>query len=187
MEIIGDDKRLRALYSEARFVDEQVAPSFSATWHRAQSRAKQPRRGFNLAFASALALVIFAVATFAIWSKYSHLAQGYTASASAAANNIPASPRIDKSAGNNSNATAYLRNAPIKIRPKRISIERQSLNVAENRNVEKAAKEIASWQSPTASLLTSSSDELFKSLPQLNENANELKSFLPNRSNDKEN
>ena len=32
----------------------------------------------------------------------------------------------------------------------------------------------------------SSSDDLFKSLPQLNENATELKSFLPNRENDKE-
>jgi len=40
------------------------------------------------------------------------------------------------------------------------------------------AKTIASWQSPTATLLGSSSDELLKSLPQLNQTVDELKSFL---------
>jgi len=51
---------------------------------------------------------------------------------------------------------------------------------------EQEAKQLASWQSPTASLLSSSSDSLFKSLPQLNENSTQLKSFLPNRENEKE-
>src|ERR1043166_3661267 len=92
MEIIGDDKKLRALYSETRFVDEQVAPGFSATWHRAQSRAKQPRRILNLALASALVLVIFAVATFAIWSKYSPERQTYSAFATTAAAIVPVRP-----------------------------------------------------------------------------------------------
>jgi len=45
---------------------------------------------------------------------------------------------------------------------------------------------IDNWQSPTAGLLSSSTDGLFKSVPQLNENANGMKSFLPGRSNDKE-
>src|SRR5205823_4159886 len=99
MEIIGDDKRLRALYSETRFVDEQVVPSFSATWHRAQSRAKQPRRTFTFtfAFASALALVIFAVATFAIWLKYSQQPQTYSAFATVAAANLASPTYRDKS------------------------------------------------------------------------------------------
>src|ERR1041385_219770 len=92
MEIIGDDKKLRALYSETRFVDEQVVPSFSATWHRAQSRAKQPRRPLAFAFASALALVIFAVATFAIWSKYAGQPQTYAAFATTAAANVTVLP-----------------------------------------------------------------------------------------------
>ena len=67
----------------------------------------------------------------------------------------------------------------------RSAAQRQSLLIADNKAA-KEAKEIASWQSPTASLLSSSSDDLFKSVPQLNENANELKSFLPDRENDKE-
>jgi len=76
---------------------------------------------------------------------------------------------------------------PVKSRANKLAVPRQQLLAAETRKAEKEAKEIASWQSPTASLLSSSSDDLFKSLPQLNQNANELKSFLPNRSNDKEN
>jgi hypothetical protein len=46
---------------------------------------------------------------------------------------------------------------------------------------------IDSWESPTSALLSSPTDGLFKSVPQLNSNANEMKSFLPGRSNDKEN
>jgi hypothetical protein len=45
---------------------------------------------------------------------------------------------------------------------------------------------IDSWESPTSGLLSSPTDGLFKSVPQLNENANEMKSFLPGRANDKE-
>jgi hypothetical protein len=186
MEIIGDDKKLRALYSETRFVDEQVRPSFSAVWQRAQSRAKQPRRVSNLAFASALALAIFAVATLAIWSKYSQPAETYSAFAIPTAANIVIASKDNP--GTTSSAIEVKHPSPSrKWRANKLAAQRQQLMVAETRKVEKEAKEIASWQSPTGSLLSSSSDDLFKSLPQLNENANEMKSFLPNRSNDKEN
>jgi len=184
MEIIGDDKKLRALYSETRFVDEQVVPSFSATWHRAQSRAKQPRRTFTFAFASALALVIFAVATFAIWSKYSTQPQTYSAFATVATANLAPLPNKGST---ETTLPALPVNHPVRSRANKLAAQRQQLLASETRKAEKEAKEIASWQSPTASLLSSSSDGLFKSLPQLNENANEMKSFLPNRPNDKEN
>lgn len=184
MEIIGDDKKLRALYSQTRLVDEQVAPSFSAAWHRAQARAKQPRRVFNLAFASALAMVIFVVATFAIWSKYSPQPQTYSAFAKVAAANLAPLPNKGSS---EAALPVVLVNHPVRSRASKLAAQRQQLMIAETRKAEKEAKEIASWQSPTGSLLSSSSDDLFKSLPQLNTNANEMKSFLPNRSNDKEN
>jgi hypothetical protein len=185
MERIGDDKKLRALYSETRFGDEQVVPSFSATWHRAQSRAKQPRRTVAFAFASALVLVIFAVATFAVWSKYSDQPQTYSAFASAAAANLA----LPNGGSRITPPTVTVNRVivPIRSRTNKLAAQRQQLMVAENRQAQKEAKEIAIWQSPTASLLSSSSDDLFKSLPQLNQNANEMKSFLPNRSNDKEN
>jgi hypothetical protein len=183
MKIIGDDKRLRALYSETRFGDEQNAPSFSAAWHRAQSRAKRPRPTFNFAFASALALVIFAAATLAIWSKYSQEPQTYSAFATVAAASLAPLHKGNTAA----TQPALTVNRPVRSRANRVASQQQRLMVAENRKAEQAAKKIASWESPTASLLSSSSDNLFKSLPQLNQNSNEMKSFLPNRQNDKEN
>src|SRR5947207_1629209 len=85
MEIIGDDKRIRALYSETRFADEQAAPSFTSVWHRAQSRSAKPTRAFNLAFVSATAILVVAVASLAIWLKYSQPRATFTASANVAA------------------------------------------------------------------------------------------------------
>ncbi|HXI24398.1 MAG TPA: hypothetical protein VNG71_11095, partial [Pyrinomonadaceae bacterium] len=129
---------------------------------------------------------IFAVATFAIWSKYSSQPQTYSAFATVAANIT--TPKIQKSSETSSPAIDVKYPSPSrKPRASKLAAQGQQLMVAENRQAEKAAQEIASWQSPTGSLLSSSSDDLFKSLPQLNENANEMKSFLPNRSNDKEN
>jgi SLT domain-containing protein len=125
------------------------------------------------------------VSTFAIWSKYSGRAETYSAFATPVAADIAIATR-----GNPETmgpAIDVKHPSPSrKLRANRLAAQRQQSLVAENRQVQKEAKEIASWQSPTASLLSSSSDDLFKSLPQLNENANEMKSFLPNRSNDKE-
>ena len=123
MEIIGDDKKLRALYSETRLVDEQVTPSFSATWHSAESRAKQPRRTFTFAFASALALVIFAVATFAIWSKYSTPPQTYSAFATVAAANLA----LPNNGSTETTQAALLVNHPIRSRASKLAAQRQQL------------------------------------------------------------
>src|SRR5207237_2015523 len=125
----------------------------------------------------------FAAATFAIWSKYSPSPQTYSAFATVAAANLA----LPNNGSTETTQAALLVNHPIRSRASKLAAQRQQLLAAETRKAEKEAKEIASWQSPTASLLSSSSDDLFKSLPQLNQNANEMKSFLPNRPNDKEN
>ena len=186
MESIGDEKRIRALFSEVRFADQQEAPSFTATWHRAQSRAIQPRRAFNLSFVTATALLIFALGGLALWSKYSQPNERtYTASATITAD-FAITHTGQKAEGD------YAPPVVVKSQVRRLkrAVQKESLIVAENRKAEEKAKaqakELASWQSPTASLLNSPSDNLFKSLPQLNANANEMKSFLPNRANEKE-
>jgi len=63
----------------------------------------------------------------------------------------------------------------------KLASRREALLVAANRRATREAKTIASWQSPTATLLDSQSDELLKSLPQLNQTVDELKSFLPSQ------
>src|SRR5256885_8154531 len=69
MESTGEEKQIRALFSELKFADELTAPSFTAVWHRAQSRSLQPRRAFNFAFVAATALLVCALAGLALWSR----------------------------------------------------------------------------------------------------------------------
>lgn len=186
MALIGDDQKIRALYSELKFADEQTAPRFAAVWQRAQSRSLKPRRAFNLSFVAATALLIFALASLAIWSRYSQ-----PTAPSVAYGTVPAGSDfpvavINKPRDVIAPITPITDNRPsLKARSARSAVQRQPLLIA-NAKVAKEAKVLESWQSPTASLLSSSSDDIFKSLPQLNENASELKSFLPNRENDKE-
>jgi hypothetical protein len=68
-------------------------------------------------------------------------------------------------------------------RRNRTTVRRNSIQLAANRKLTQDAKAITDWESPTSALLSSPSDELFSSLPQLNENANGLQSFLPSRPN----
>lgn len=189
MASIGDEKKIRALFSELKFADEQTAPNFNAVWHRAQSRSLKPRRAFNLSFAVATALLICALASLAVWSKYSQPAAPATAYANVSATSEVFAQRPKEST--NTAGTYQPVNddpSPVKRRVTK-STARRLLEIAAakaNRQLANEAKAIANWQSPTSDLLSSPSDGLFKSLPQLNENANELKSSLPNRENEKE-
>lgn len=185
MEIIGDDKRIRALFSETRFADEQAAPSFSATWSRAQARALKPRSAFNLSFAVATALLVCALASLAIWSKYQTSTTVHTASGAVPAT-FDFNTRVIKKGSEAVNPVSQANNQAHTKSRRTLAAQKNALVAAANRKAAKDAKQIETWQSPTASLLSSSSDDLFKSLPQLNENAKEMKSFLPNRENEKE-
>jgi di/tricarboxylate transporter len=188
MEIIGDDKKIRALFSEAKLADAQATPSFTSQWNRAQSRALRPRRAFTfkLSFAAVTAVLVCALISLAVWSQYSRPPVTYSAFA-----NVPA---VTSSSGPEVRTAVEVPTPNIKIgivhrtiRPRaRSTAQSGALTVASNANAAKEATNIDNWQSPTAALLSSSSDGLFKSLPQLNENANEMKSVLPGRANEKE-
>jgi len=187
MEIIGDDKKIRALFSEAKLADAQATPSFTSQWNRAQSRALRPGRAFKLSLAAVTALLVCALISLAVWSQYSQPRPTYSAFANVPALNsfggseiktpgeIP-TPLVQK-------GTVH---KPIRSRVTRSTAQSPALTVASNGKAAKEATNIDNWQSPTSALLTSQTDGLFKSLPQLNENANELKSFLPGRANEKE-
>src|SRR5262245_58766651 len=71
MEIIGNDKKLRALFDEARVADQTATPGFTSVWHRAQARSLKPRRAFNLSFAQVAALLVLTLGSLAVWSMYS--------------------------------------------------------------------------------------------------------------------
>src|SRR2546423_1314069 len=87
MKIIGDDKKIRALFSEAKLADAQATPGFPSKWNRAQSGARRPRRFFKFSFAAVTVLLVCALISLAVWSQYSHPRATYSAFA-----NVPALP-----------------------------------------------------------------------------------------------
>src|SRR5258706_13367269 len=71
MEIIGDDKKIRALFSEAKLADAQATPGFTSLLNRAQSRALRPRRAFKLSFAAGTGLAVRRPVSRGGWWAYS--------------------------------------------------------------------------------------------------------------------
>jgi len=197
MEIIGDDKKLRALYSEAKHADEAATPSFASVWHRAQSRSLarslRPRRAFNLSFALVTALLLLTLGSLAVWSMYTPRRSEQQAVKNGPAPGVTPvnSPEQPKSY---EGVTVVQKTPPapvetpvhrtVKPRLRRSTTQGDGQLLAANQPAKETT--IDTWQSPTAGLLSSPTDGLFKSVPQLNENANEMKSVLPGRSNDKE-
>lgn len=192
MERIGDDKKLRALYSEAKVADKAATPSFTSQWHRAQARSLKPRRAFNLSFALVTALLVLTLGSLAVWSMYStRRSQPRVAINNRSTPGSVAPTSLNSPPEANDKEEPWVSRkapetpiaAPLHPTVKRV---RRAATQPEPQTIAANTTTIETWQSPTAGLLSSPTDGLFKSVPQLNENANEMKSFLPGRSNDKE-
>ncbi len=156
MELVGNGNRIQALFSELRLADEHTTPSFAEVWNRAQPKAIRSQVAYKLSFVTAAALLVCALVSLAWWWK--HWQQNPDAVATAPPGS--STPQV------------------------KVGIENEKVNLPKpmskaNRRVKPEVKTIASWQSPTVMLLDSQSDELLKSLPQLNRTVDELKSFLP--------
>jgi len=181
MELVGEEKRIQALFSEARLADEQTAPGFVGVWNRAQSKTTRTPSAFNLSFVAATALLVCALVSLAWWVNRSQQ------SSNVVVTNVPP---VTNRGGivQPGTAPAPLAVTPVAVthprsndrsRALKLAGRRQAVLMAANRRAARDAKAIESWQSPTATLLDSSSDELLKSLPQLNQSVDDLKSFLP--------
>lgn len=184
MESDWEEKKIQALFSESRAADGQVTPRFAGVWNRAQL-APRRMRAFNPALVAATALLVCALVSLAVWSRYSPRTQPAVAVnvTPPSVVNAPPDPLTVKP----TTGPAQVRPAPVQRsikRPRsiRLNAQRNAL-VAANEKLTREAKAITNWESPTLTLLTSPSDEIFSSLPEFNRSANELKSFLPSRSN----
>jgi hypothetical protein len=179
MELVGEEKRIQALFSELRLADEQTLPSFVGVWSRAQAKTYRPQRAFNLSFVAATALLVCALASLALWSR--QWQRNHDALVSVPS--VPTAGQVHVLVGINQvrPPTPGQKGVGVssKSRALKLAARRQALLVAANRKATHEAKTLASWGSPTATLLDSSSDELLKSLPQLSQAVDELKSFLP--------
>jgi hypothetical protein len=181
MELSGEEKKLQALFSELKATDEQATPHFGATWNRAQI-APRRIRVFNPALVAAALLLVFGVVAFAVWSLYSRT----TPVPHPVIATTPQNPAPGTEASlipTKETPAPKPKNAVIVSRRSNATSHRIAMLAAADRKLQKDAKSISDWQSPTSALLDSPSDEIFSSLPELNQSATQLKSFLPSRSN----
>lgn len=179
MELSGEEKKLQALFSELKAADEETAPRFARVWNGASPGARRAFI-FHPALVAGMALLVCAVISLAVWSRYRPETQpsirvgiptAPNAAHTIASPTVPAAPRT----------TAPTTKEKTTARRNRTTVRRNSIQFAANRKLARDAKAITDWESPTSALLSSPSDALFSSLPQLNENANGLQSFLPSR------
>jgi hypothetical protein len=179
MELSGEEKKLQALFSELKAVNEQLTPHFGATWNRAQIAPRKIRM-FNPALVAVMFLLVFGVVAFAVWSRYSRtLPQPAVATAPPG----PSTTHAAKPSPASEIERTTVKPNPLIASHKHKANQRDAMLAAANRKLQRDAKSIASWTSPTSALLESPSDEIFSSLPELNQSATQLKSFLPRRSN----
>ena len=185
MELTGNEQRIQALFSELKLADKRSTPGFAAMCNLAQSRTTR-RHSFTFSLAVTTAAAVLAVAIFSLWLW------------SAGRQRTPA---IRDVSGAPAATKALLRQAANQPQPKelsareqhnyshpkpralRVAARRETAMLASRRTEIRHAAAISGWQSPTVALLRSPGDEVLTSLPQLNETVDELKSFLPSRSN----
>jgi hypothetical protein len=162
MELAGDEKRIQALFSELRFEDQSMAPSFNRLWSSA--RTMQPQR---VAFVQPL-VVLGALATFAVVFALGLRSPELTipviahVSAPLALPSVESRVQVPKKSGPGSYRTVH---------------RRSRMNESEKIVIQQAEL-LASWQSPTSGLMESAAGSLVNSLPELTDAAKELESYL---------
>jgi hypothetical protein len=156
MELDGTEKRIQALFSELSLEDRTRLPRFEKFWTETTNLAPVFRRSW----AVAAALVVIAASSFALWSRQSQTVLNNAPVAIP----TPASPQL---------ATFVEPARPHQPRKRRIIRQRQPDSVLSE------AALLSRWQSPTQNFMQSPSSVSFNSLPQLNQSAKDLESFLP--------
>ncbi|HSP63049.1 MAG TPA: hypothetical protein VLQ90_08720 [Pyrinomonadaceae bacterium] len=188
MELVGEEKKIQALFSELRLADEQAAPSFAGVWNREQLRPRTRVSPLNFSFAATAFAVCVAVFALALWSssRQQTAPPNQTAAVMPATSPFtpatsPVTPPPTTGPTPKVISAAEQRHAARNLRAIRVAARQRAELLAARRAEIRDATAISSWQSPTATLLSSQNDALLNSLPQLNESVKELKSFLPNK------
>jgi len=158
MEFDGAEKRIQALFSELSLSDRRRAPRFERLCIPVD---KTPL--FKRSFAITTAVIVIATTfSLALWSRSTQTAL------------IIAPLDLPTSTSPQPNQLAVAVESPRsqpKPRPKRTTRPRQIITDAQL---------LSRWQSPTQSFMQSSVP-VFNSLPQLDQSAKDLESFLPKK------
>jgi hypothetical protein len=165
MELVGDEKRIQALFSELKFQDQSIAPSFDRLWNSVPY-PKPKRMAFVHPMVVFATIIIFgAISAVALWSKQA--------------------PNVDISVARD---VAPVVSVPIEVdveprkklsRKPHHSLVRKNVRSAELEPVmiEKVAV-LSSWQSPTNSLMAYPSIVVVTSLPEFAQSVKDLESYL---------
>ena len=165
MDLVGDEKRIQALFSELRLEDQSMAPSFDRLWSSA--RTKQPQRVALMqplimlgAFATlAVAFALGLTSTEPVIHSIAHV------SAPIGISSVEFPTAAPKKAAPGLHRSVHRRH----VRPKKL-----------DHVVIQQAEVLSSWQSPTGSLMESAAGPVLNSLPELTESVKELESYLSN-------
>jgi hypothetical protein len=179
----GEERRIQTLFHELRLEDEQTAPRFTELLVREQFRNARAPTSLSFRFAAAMLITCLALFSLALLSRHWQSSQ-------------PSGTLLSSGATELAGGQVKVADNP---QPIPLSAPEHEHHLRKSRAVRFAARKytarsseqpisrdviaISRWQSPTADLLHSQSDHLFKSLPQLNQTLRELESFLPNRLN----
>ena len=171
MELAGDEKRIRALFSDLALEDQSRVPHFEELWARAETNVRLPvlismRRVIVFA-----AVVVFAAVCLVATSSW-YAASESEQSLIVPPQNIPTTSvsRVVKSEQPLSADTKTL-GANRRRRPLR---HRQTERITTDEVVA-----LSNWQSPTSAFLQSPTAFALSLLPQLDQSARDLESFLP--------
>jgi len=179
MELVGEEKKIRVLFSELRLADEQAAPSFAGVWNRAQLRPRTRVSPLNFSFVATAFAVCVALVALALWSSSRQQTPQPNRTVAVTPGTPPVTPPARTESAPKVISAAEQRQAARNLRAARLAARQKAELLAARRAEIRDATAISSWQSPTATLLSSQNDALLNSLPQLNESVKELKSFLP--------
>jgi len=190
MELVGNEKRIQALFRELKLADERVAPEFIKVWNRAQATSPGSPRVFKISFAVATAaLLVITLSALVLWSRNGQPGDQVdpkVATESTPPGSTPAPPQATPATPPPTRPLrSVVAQSPVRVKsnqwPPKLAARRKADLEARNAVIREAVS-ISSWQSPTATLMQSPADHVLTSLPQLDRSLNELKTFLPNTS-----
>lgn len=173
MQLAGDEKKIRALFSELSLAEAQAAPRFEKLWREASITQQAPRVSMPLVMIVAASLLVAVAVLFAAWSVYK-TPTTQNAKTTAPPQTI-GNPPARHTPENESNKFAFVPRRPNSHSTRRRTLARRH---KPERALEQQAAMLANWKSPTENFMKSPTRSGFDSLPQLNEAMKDLESFL---------
>jgi len=176
MELAGDEKRIRALFSELSFEDCGQTPRFEELWRGAQVMSPVPRFNKPLVFVVVMMLVIVA-AMVATWSRFTSTPRSVDHVHKLTPPQQIVTPAPPPASESQTLALVPRRQHSHPNRQRSLARVKQT-----GPTLQQQAAMLANWHSPTDTFMASPSASVFNSLPQLNQSAKDLESFLPKNS-----